>query len=605
MVRLNMLWNVFNSFLATPLHRRMRGTLTLAALCLSSFALAAPTLESVTVNPTTVQGGASATGTVTISAAAPTGGMTFILISNRTAAKIPASVTVSAGQTSATFPISTSIVDAATTATITCKLGSVFKQADLAINPLLVTSVGITPSSLIEGDTATGSITVSDAALKGGRVIKLTSNSPAISVPTTVNLVQGKSTASFAVTSNRVNAQTTAQITATLGTSSASTTVMVSQGVSYTFALNTFQTAGGSDVWGQINLAFNAPAGGVSFNVASSNGVATVPATVTVPAGKPIIVFVVHSSTVLAATPTTISVSTGGQTKTASLTVSPPALSSFGLNLGLVAGGTTVTGRVTLNGPAPTGGVTVNVTSDSPFASAPATVAIAAGQSVATFTITTSGATTKTVANLTAACGGTKQTARLMIGAFELSNLILNNASVIGGASVSASVQINAPAPAGGVVVTLGSNNPSVTVPATVMVPEGSSSAPFSIGTSPVASQVKAAISASYGGRTQYEQLIVNTVALSTITLSPTSVSGGQTSTGTITLNGPAPAGGFDVSLRTSSSTTKVPAKVTVPAGQTSVTFTITTVKVKADTSVQVSASLGQPEFTVSLTVTK
>src|SRR5207247_2022492 len=64
---------------------------------------------------------------------------------------------------------------------------------------------------------------------------------------------------------------------------------------------------------------------------------------------------------------------------------------------------------------------------------------------------------------------------------------------------------------------------------------------------------------------------------LSSVTLNPTSVVGGNPSTGTVTLTAPAPAGGAVVTLASTGAVASVPASVTVPAGATSATFTITT----------------------------
>ncbi len=66
--------------------------------------------------------------------------------------------------------------------------------------------------------------------------------------------------------------------------------------------------------------------------------------------------------------------------------------------------------------------------------------------------------------------------------------------------------------------------------------------------------------------------------ALVSLSLNPTTVTAPAPSTGTVTLSGPAPAGGLTITL-TSSETRKarVPATVTVPAGQSSATFTVTT----------------------------
>src|SRR5213076_862677 len=76
-------------------------------------------------------------------------------------------------------------------------------------------------------------------------------------------------------------------------------------------------------------------------------------------------------------------------------------------------------------------------------------------------------------------------------------------------------------------------------------------------------------------------------VSLSSLTLNPTSVIGGvQSSTGTVTLSGPAPAGGARVALSTNNGAASVPSSVAVPAGATSATFPVNTSAVAASTTV-------------------
>lgn len=67
-----------------------------------------PTLSSFTVNPTTVNAGTTATGTVTIPNAAPAGGIAINLGSLLPgSAQVPSSVTVPQGATHVSFPITT------------------------------------------------------------------------------------------------------------------------------------------------------------------------------------------------------------------------------------------------------------------------------------------------------------------------------------------------------------------------------------------------------------------------------------------------------------------------------------------------------------------
>jgi hypothetical protein len=92
--------------------------------------------------------------------------------------------------------------------------------------------------------------------------------------------------------------------------------------------------------------------------------------------------------------------------------------------------------------------------------------------------------------------------------------------------------------------------------------------------------------------------------ALSSVSLSPTSVTGGTASTGTVTLTAGAPAGGAVVSLASSHvNVASVPQTVTVAAGATSATFSVTTSPVSVTTTVTITASYGGTTSTASLTV--
>ena len=92
-------------------------------------------LSAVSVSPSTVTGGMSATGTVTLTSAAPSGGFAVSLSSSASVASVPASVSVAQGATSATFAISTSTVAASTSATITATAGGVVRTATLTVAP--------------------------------------------------------------------------------------------------------------------------------------------------------------------------------------------------------------------------------------------------------------------------------------------------------------------------------------------------------------------------------------------------------------------------------------------------------------------------------------
>jgi uncharacterized repeat protein (TIGR03803 family) len=89
------------------------------------------------------------------------------------------------------------------------------------------------------------------------------------------------------------------------------------------------------------------------------------------------------------------------------------------------------------------------------------------------------------------------------------------------------------------------------------------------------------------------------------LTLNPVNVVGGKSSAGTITLSGPAPSGNAVVTLSSSnSSVVAVPATVTVPAGATSASFTVSTKRVKSTQTVSIKASYNGGSVSATLTIT-
>jgi len=87
-------------------------------------------LATLTLNPASVVGGGSSTGTVTLTAPAPSAGAVVTLGSSRTSiASVPATVVVAAGTTSKTFSVTTARVRKNTPATISASYAGVTKTA--------------------------------------------------------------------------------------------------------------------------------------------------------------------------------------------------------------------------------------------------------------------------------------------------------------------------------------------------------------------------------------------------------------------------------------------------------------------------------------------
>ena len=197
----------------------------------------------------------------------------------------------------------------------------------------------------------------------------------------------------------------------------------------------------------------------------------------------------------------------------------------------------------------------------------------------------------------------TNATGTLIITALAaVKKVALSAASVVGGAGVTGTVTLAAKAPAGGVVLPLSSSNAAVaSVPAAVTIPAGATSGSFPVQTQSVSALQSVAISA--GGTTA--SLTVMPAALVVITLNQKTLVGGGSVTATVTLNGPAPAGGASIALASSHAAASVPAFVVVPAGQTSAPFTIVTSQVTGNVKATISATYNGVVQKATLTMTR
>ena len=114
----------------------------------------------------------------------------------------------------------------------------------------------------------------------------------------------------------------------------------------------------------------------------------------------------------------------------------------------------------------------------------------------------------------------------------------------------------------GGATVTLSSNAAALTVPASVTVGSGSTTATFTATAGTIASNQTATITATLNGSTQTATIaLVAPVLLSGLTCSPTSLGSGGVSTCTVTVS---KTGGATVTLSDNASALTEPASVTV-----------------------------------------
>jgi hypothetical protein len=176
-------------------------------------------LDAVTVSPSTVNGGASATVNLVLSTAAPAGGATVTLSSTSTVFPVPSSLVIPAGQSSGSLQVQASTnVPNSTTVTVTAAYNGSSQDASITVtvSPPALASIAISPSAVNSGASATVTIALTVAAPTGGVAVALSStNAAAFSVPSSFVVPAGQSSGSFQVLASNVGASTTVTVTAT------------------------------------------------------------------------------------------------------------------------------------------------------------------------------------------------------------------------------------------------------------------------------------------------------------------------------------------------------------------------------------------------------
>jgi uncharacterized protein (TIGR03437 family) len=165
--------------------------------------IASAALTSLACTPNALNSGGATTCTVTLSGAALAGGAVVTLASSTALLLVPASVTVPAGATSATFTATAGAVSGTTqpAAILTATLNGVSQTASLALSmvPGSVSSLTCSPDPTASG-TLLCTVQLASAAPAGGSNIQLQAASSGVQLPTQVQVPAGAQSVQFRAT---------------------------------------------------------------------------------------------------------------------------------------------------------------------------------------------------------------------------------------------------------------------------------------------------------------------------------------------------------------------------------------------------------------------
>ena len=288
----------------------------------STVSLTVVTVDLVAVHAAgPVKVGASTTGYVELSAAAPIDVSVTIREISGSRLTLPQTVTVPAGETrSADVAIGTKQPG---TATIEAQLGDTTRSATLVVQPPEVTLVSL-PPALRSNETLQGQVTLDVAAPAGGTVVSLTSSDPSVAtVPASVTVPAGQTAAHFDITGVSPG---TAAISAGVPGSAMKTAIIGVDQVSISaVTLDNPTVPVGMTASGMVHLTGVVDEDTVVTLTSSDPTVATVNSSVTVPDGQ-----MSASIEVTPLTPGTVTITAelNGASATAQLTVAGPRVSS-------------------------------------------------------------------------------------------------------------------------------------------------------------------------------------------------------------------------------------------------------------------------------------
>jgi hypothetical protein len=593
----------------------------------------APSLASLSLASSSITGaGGTTTGTLTLTGPAPSGGaLVWVNGSMEGEVVTPGNVTVPAGSISANFTITAPQVNAPRYVLIQARYGTFGGSHArlLEIQPApagtpTVFALDVRPRAVIGGNATRGTVGLIMPAPAGGGTVSLSTSDPALAqVQPSVSIAPGNTANSFDITTSRVFLQSSVRIDATAGGVTKSFWMDLASDPNappllQSVTVSPTSVAGGSTATGTVFLSQPAPSGGITVTLATSSSVATAPGIVNVPSGKTSANFTITTSPVSSSKPVTIT-AFYDTTRSTTLTVTSGSPSTPGTpSLISPANDATPAQPITLDWSDAANATSYEIqVDDSSSFTAPLVRSLTSTASQTTVTgLSTVRHWWRVRARNSAGVPGNWSASRRFTpqaapAAPTLSSLTLTPTSLVGGNTSQGTVTLSSAAPSGGAVVTLSSSSSSVaSTPPSVTVAAGSTSASFTINTVAVTTTNNVTISATFSSTTRTAMLTVRPVppppppaSLSSLTLNPTSVTGGNTSQGTVTLTGAAPSGGAVVALSCNNTNAIVPASITVAAGASSANFTITTRTVTSSTSAIISANYSNVTQSATLAI--
>lgn len=187
-----------------------------------------PTISNLSLSPQSVLGGTTVFGTLKLGSTAPSAIAVSLTSSAKSVLGVPATVTIPAGATSATFTMTAIPVASSTKVSVTATESGVSKYATVTVNPATFTTFALTPTSTKGGTSSSATVALDSPAPSGGITVSLfSSNTKLAMIPTTATIPSGKSSVQVTVTTVTVTKVQSVSLKATIGKVAKSATLKI------------------------------------------------------------------------------------------------------------------------------------------------------------------------------------------------------------------------------------------------------------------------------------------------------------------------------------------------------------------------------------------
>ena len=491
-------------------------------------------LKSVTIEPEgntlNVIGGNKADVIVTLSEAAPTGGLDVTLVVTKPELfPVPSVVTVPAGKSSLRITVTSSVPDIATQIGLTARQDTVEVSTSFWLVNLEISQ--ITMPTTFERQMVSARLYFRSPVPTGGATVKLTSSNPSVvKVPSTVSVAAGSLYVAIDCTYLDVDVDTTVPIVADVeGRLTSGEAIVLDRRVSK-FTLSPSSIVGGNSVKYDVSIAAPAPSGGVIILLTSNDVSLPLPNAVKINEGTSTTSVTLNSRHVAADTLVTATARWEGIPSSATVNILRNRIAGFYAFPPEVVGGDSSKLTMELAAPAPTGGTVIPLVSDNSAVISPAVITIPAGNKYGYATIKSTFVSATTVAKVTANYNGDNPTAQLIVQPNGLVSFEVTPTVFKGGLSAEGIVAITSPAPVGGRRISITASNPAVVVPSTLLIPAGAKAAGFKLQTKTVLDQIEVTVTVSIDGTSLTQKVTLTPSSpLVSVSVNPSTFDSGST----------------------------------------------------------------------------